>query len=155
MNEFRAEHAERSHAFVVALPATAAFELFEPEGERRWAAGWSPRYLHPADGRALRGMVFTTAHGGEDTIWTMVRHEPGQGLVEYVRVTPGSRAGRVLVQCAPLDAARTRVNVIYALTGLTEAGNATIRALDEAHYREFIDSWSRAIEAALARGRRG
>ena len=149
MSTFRAEHCERSHAFTVALPVAQAFRLFEPEGERRWAEGWDPRYLHPADGRATRGMVFTTSHGNEDTIWTMVRHEPAAGLVEYVRATPGSRIGRVLVQCTPLDAARTRVNVVYEMTALTEAGNTRVRELDDPRYREFIDSWSRAIAKTL------
>lgn len=151
MSLFVAERAVRSHSFTVALPARQAFALFEPEGERAWAAGWNPRYLHPADGRAERGMVFTTDHGNESTIWTMVRHEPEAGVVEYVRTTPGSRTGTVLVQCAALDAARTRVTVIYALTGLTPAGNATIRDLDEAKFRDFIDSW----EAAIRRHVRG
>jgi hypothetical protein len=149
VSAFRAEFAERAHDFTVELPVAEAFQLFTPEGERAWAEGWDPRYLQPADGRATRGMVFTTAHGNEDTIWMMVRHEPAQGLVEYVRCTPGSRMGRVLVHCTPLDARRTRVNVVYALTGLTEAGNERIRALDEAHYRQFIDSWEASITRAL------
>jgi hypothetical protein len=149
MSAFRAEHCQRAHAFVVALPAAEALRLFEPEGERRWAEGWDPEYLHPADGRAARGMVFTTAHGNEDTIWMLVRHDPAAGLVEYVRATPGSRIGRVLVQCSALDAGRTRVNVVYEMTGLTEAGNARVRELDEPRYREFIDSWSRAIAKTL------
>lgn len=151
MSAFAAEHVVRSHALVVALPAGEAFALFEPEGERAWAAGWDPRYLHPADGRAEAGMVFTTAHGGEATIWTLVRHEPRAGLVEYVRTTPGSRTGTVLVQCARLDAARTRVTVIYALTALSEHGNAVLRAFDEAAYRAYIDSWERAIAPVASR----
>ena len=149
MSAFRAEFAERAHDFTLALPLAEALQLFTPEGERAWAEGWDPKYLQPADGRAARGMVFTTAHGGEDTIWMMVRHEPAQGLVEYVRCTPGSRIGRVLVQCSALEATRTRVNVIYALTGLSEPGNARIRELDEARYRHFINSWESAIARAL------
>ena len=151
MSAFRAEHLERAHAFVVGLAPAQAFPLFEPEGERLWAEGWNPAYLHPADGRATRGMVFTTDHGGEHTIWTLVRHEPAAGLVEYVRCTPGSRTGRVLVHCTPLDEGRTRVNVVYELTGLTEAGNARVRELDPAHYEAFIDGWSKAIASALSR----
>lgn len=147
MSAFAAERAVRSHSFTVERPAKLAFALFEPEGERAWAEGWSPTYLYPADGRAERGMVFTTAHGNESTLWTMVRHEPRDGIVEYVRVTPGSRIGNVLVQCAPLGERRARVTVIYTLTGLSEAGNALIRALDEASFRAYIDSW----EAAIAR----
>jgi hypothetical protein len=152
---FRAEYSERSHDFVVALPLAEAFHLFTPEGEKLWAEGWNPTYLQPADGRTTRGMVFTTAHGGEDTIWMMARHEPQAGIVEYLRCTPESRTGRVLVQCTALDPLRTRVNVVYAMTGLTEAGNARVREMDAAHYRAYIESWSKSIEGALARRARG
>ena len=152
MRAFRAEHAERAHAFTVDRPLAEALRLFEPEGERLWAAGWEPRYLNPEDGVAARGMVFTTGHGGEDTVWMLVRHEPAQGLVEYVRVTPGSRIGRVLVQCSRLEAARTRVNVVYAFTALTESGNAYVRAMDAARFSDFIESWSVAIAKALSPG---
>ena len=148
---FAAERAVRSHSFVVALPTSRAFRLFEPEGERAWAAGWDPKYLQPADGRAEAGMVFTTSHGGEDTVWLMTRHEPQAGIVEYARVTPGSRIAAVLVQCARLDAARTRVTVIYTFTALSEAGNAYVRAMDDSRYGEMIDGWARAIEEAAAR----
>jgi len=147
MTAFIAERAERSHAFTVDLPPERAFRLFEPEGERAWAKGWDPTYLHPSDGRAQAGMVFTTSHGSEETVWMCTRHEPAAGLVEYARLTPGSRVGTVLVQCAAVNGKRTRVTVIYTLTGLTEKGNAYIRGFDEDHYRGFIESWQRAIAA--------
>jgi hypothetical protein len=143
---FVAERAVRSHAFTLARSAREAFALFTPEGERAWAQGWEPLYLFPRDGRAEAGMVFTTAHGGEETIWTMTRHEPAAGIVEYVRTTPGNRTATVLVQCAPRGEAGTRVTVIYAITGLGEAGNRYVREMDEARYRDFIDGWKKAIE---------
>ncbi|HEX4331115.1 MAG TPA: hypothetical protein VH040_03170 [Usitatibacter sp.] len=142
---FVAERAVRTHAFVLPLAAARAFPLFEPEGEKAWAEGWQPRYLYPSDGRAEPGMVFATRHGGEETTWLVTRHEPAAGLVEYVRVTPGSRIASVLVHCAALDAARTRVTVIYTFTGLGESGNAYIRAMDDANYAKYIDSWADAI----------
>ena len=92
-------------------------------------------------------MVFTTSHGGEDTVWLMTRHEPAAGIVEYARVTPGSRIATVLVQCARLDAARTRVTVIYTFTALSESGAAYVRAMDENRYGEMIEGWATAIEA--------
>jgi hypothetical protein len=145
---FAAAHVERSRSFVVELPVDRAFRLFEPEGERAWAKGWDPEYLHPRGTTdAVRGMVFRTRHGGEETLWTVMRHEPASGLVEYARVTPGSRMGRVLVQCARLDAARTRVTAVYALTGLSDAGNAALAEFDRA-YDAFIDSWESAIRSA-------
>lgn len=142
------ERATRSHAFYVDLPMAEAFRLFEPEGERAWAQGWNPSYVFPSDGHAERGMVFTTTHGNESTIWYLMRHDPAGGVVEYLRVTPGSRVVTVLVQCADAGAGRTRVTVVYTFTALSEAGNEYVRAMDEAHYRAFIDGWGTAIEAA-------
>jgi hypothetical protein len=150
MGAFAGARAVRSHSFFVALPLREAFALFEPEGERAWAQGWDPHYVHPADGRAEQGMVFTTTHGSEETIWHLARHDPAGGVVEYLRVTPGSRLATVLVQCAEAGARRTRVTVVYAFTGLSDAGNEYVRAMDEARYRAFIDGWSTAIEAARA-----
>ena len=143
---FVAEHAVRSHSFTLARPAPEAFGLFTPEGERAWAAGWDPRYLHPGDGRTEAGMVFVTRHGGEETVWTMTRHEPAAGIVEYVRTTPGNRTATVLVQCAPVGPGATRVTVVYAITALAEAGNRHVNEMDEASYRMYIDSWKTAIE---------
>lgn len=143
---FAALRAVRSHAFFLERPAAEAFPLFTPEGERAWAAGWDPVYLHPRDGRTEAGMVFTTGHGGEHTIWTMTRHEPAAGIVEYVRTTPGNRTATVLVQCAPAGAGRARVAVVYAITALGEAGNRYVREMDEARFRESIDGWKGAIE---------
>ena len=149
---FVAERAVRSHSFSLDRPAREAFRLFEPEGERLWAEGWDPQYVHPRDGRAEAGMVFTTSHRGEATIWMLTRHEPDAGLVEYVRTTPGSRIARVTVQCAPLAQTRTRVTVIYAFTGLSESGNAYVRDMDERHYRDYIEGWERAIRNSPSAG---
>ena len=147
---FTAEHIERWHEFVVEQPLAKAFLFFEPEGERAWAPGWDPVYVHPRDGAAGAGMVFTTDHGGEHTVWTMVRHEPHEGFVQYVRHTPGSRIGLVTVRCRPLGPERTGVHVTYELTALSEEGNAALRKLDEAAFRGFIESWGVAIAAAIS-----
>lgn len=147
MSEFRAERVVRTHQFELPMAPHDALHFFTPEGERAWAKGWDPRYLHPADGRTTAGMVFTTGHGGEETLWTMTRHEPEDGVVEYLRVTPGSRMGTVRVQCAEAGTG-TRVTVTYALTALTPEGNATLRALDAAAYETFIESWEVSIRRA-------
>jgi hypothetical protein len=146
---FRAEHAVRSCSFELALPRDRAFALFTPEGEKAWAEGWDPEYLHPADGRAIPGMVFRTRHGGEETIWTMSRLDARSGTVAYVRCTPGSRVATVEVSCTPRAPGVCVVAVTYAITALTEAGNEWVRAMDEAHYAAFIGEWKAAIEAQL------
>jgi len=145
---FAAEHVSRTHSFSLPLPVREAVALFEPEGEKRYAEGWEPRYLAPVSGKTVEGMVFTTGHGDDHTIWTLVRYRPQDGLVEYVRDTPGSRTGIVRVRCRAVDPQSTRVEVTYTLTALSEAGNTYLRKFDETHYRAFIESWPVEIEKA-------
>ena len=156
MSAFVGERVLRSHSFDLAMPLSAAFPLFEPEGERAWAPGWDPQYVYPADGRPEKGMVFVTDANDEETLWLVLRHEPGAGAVEYARVTPGNRVAIVRVQCDAIDAGSTRVTVSYEYTGLSEEGNAYVRSMDEGAYRAFIESWGemirhQAISAAFPR----
>ena len=53
-------HVERNGIVPMRLPAGEAFPLFQPEGERRWVAGWEPRYVHPAEPAVGEGVVFQT-----------------------------------------------------------------------------------------------
>ncbi len=145
MTGFVGVRAVRSHAFDVALPFALALRLFEPEGERAWAPGWNPRYVHPASGRVEKGMIFTTDADDEATLWIVLRHESDAGAVEYARITPGSRIAIVRVECAPVDSQATCVTVTYEYTGLSEEGNAYVRSMDETRYREFIESWNETI----------
>ena len=145
MSAFHAARIERSRDFILDMPMDRALRLFEPEGERSWAEGWDPVYLSPPGGHTERGMVFTTGHGDEATLWLMTRYEAEAGVIEYVRATPGSRIGTVLVRCTAEGAARTRVSVTYCLTGLSEDGNRVLADLDEAAYAAYIDSWAQAI----------
>jgi hypothetical protein len=142
---FIAKRAAYCHAITVPRPMPGALELFTPEGERAWAEGWDPKMLWPANGATTAGMVFTTDHGGEHTIWTMSRYEPAEGWVQYVRTTPGSRVGVVTVRCSAAGAASTRVEVDYDITALTEAGNAFLEDLTGEKFAAFIDSWKDAI----------
>jgi hypothetical protein len=95
-------------------------------------------------------MVFTTAHGPAPAVWVVSRYEPGAGLIEYVAVAPGFRATTVLVQCARVSAGRTRVTVVYTLTGLDERGNAFVRHMTQENYARMIDGWESAIRGSVA-----
>ena len=147
MSGFHAERMLRTHHFELPMAPSEALHYFTPEGERAWAEGWDPRYLFPADGTTTPGMVFTTGHGGEETLWTMTRHEPELGTVEYLRVTPGSRMGTVRVQCSQAGPG-TRVTVTYVLTALTPEGNAKLKALEGPAYEAVIESWAASIRRA-------
>jgi len=147
---FAAERASHHHSFLLPVPPAEAIAWFTPEGERAWAEEWDPVYVHPASGAAEEGMVFTTAAGGEATLWVMTKYEPVTGRVEYARVTPGSRIAVVRVTCRA-EGTQTRVTVGYTITGLSDAGNAYVREMSAQRFADYIDTWPASIAKARAR----
>lgn len=150
MPAFLPAHVEHSGSIELPLALPIAFPIFTPEGERAWVPGWAPTYLHPARPSTAPGTVFTTEHGGEHTLWLILRLEPDRGIAEYARFTPGNRLGTVRVSCVESGPGRTRVRVEYALTALAPAGNDVLSALTPAAYRAMLDEWARLIHASLA-----
>lgn len=132
-------------AGTVRLPAgiAAPLDLFTPEGERAWAAGWDPSYPAPADADREPGTVFLTSHGQHPGTWIVASREPGRS-VRYARVIEGQDAGTVTVT---LDS-ETQVTVSYDLTALSEPGAAHL-AQFAADYPQFLAHWEKAISAAL------
>jgi hypothetical protein len=147
--DFVPVHVERTGAFRVNRPLAQAFSLFSPEGERRWVAGWTPRYLHPRDVPSdAAGTVFETHHNNEHTQWIVLRYSPADGVAEYVRVTPDSRIGVVTVHATERNGA-TDVEVTYRLTSVSEAGTRTLQAMTEASYAAMLQDWERLIHQAI------
>jgi hypothetical protein len=148
--------ASREHALTVALPPAEAFTFFEPIGEKRWVAGWDPRFPVPADEALQNGSVFTVLRhgkGGEaiESIWTITRYDPPREI-EYANVLVGVRATRITVRCEPAPSGATRVSVRYVYTGLSQAGDEEIAGMTEGAYRAMIDGWGPEIAAYLERG---
>jgi len=145
------------HSFEVALPAAEAFTLFEPLGEKRWAADWQPVFASPGDARLHDGSVFTVEypgrHGGARmlTVWTITRYEPARAI-EYHNVLPGLRTSRIKVALTEVSGRRTRVTVSYIYTGLSAPGDDAIRQITPETYRKNIESWGSEIAAYLKRG---
>lgn len=134
----------RATEITVGLPPEQAIALFTPEGERRWADGWDPRYPDPRR-REGAGAVFTTEDEGDQTTWIMVDHGPER--VRYARVE-GMTAGTVAVEVVESRGRSTQVRVTYDLTALTRAGETWLDAFD-ADYDADIGEWAAAIAAAL------
>lgn len=143
---FQALHQHLSGEFTLPLDIDSAYPLFTPAGETLWVPDWQPQYFQPADGHTSAGMVFSTGHGGETTLWTLADYDPAAHGYRYIRVTPGSRFVQVQVSCQPVDAANTRVQVSYTLTGLSEDGNTAIREF-AAGYDAMLAEWRSLILA--------
>jgi hypothetical protein len=143
-----AVHIQVSGAMRLEAPPADAFTFLTPEGERRWVVGWEPEYLHPADGALCEGLTFRTQHGGEETLWLVVRLNSPKA-VDYVRVTPGARMGMVSVRLSAAGAAASDVTVSYGLTSLSSAADPTVDAFARA-FPEMLAMWERSINTVLA-----
>ncbi|HLY32339.1 MAG TPA: SRPBCC family protein [Ktedonobacterales bacterium] len=151
---FAATQVIRSETLHLAAPPTQVFPLFTPLGEKAWSPEWQPTMLAPMSGEPAAGTVFITEHDQQPIgVWVMTLYAPERGVIGYVRVTPGITAGMIQVECEPDQGETTRATVTYTLTALSEAGNAAMADLTEAHYRHWMASWETAINHYLAHGR--
>lgn len=148
--EFVPSHERRGATLSLQAPPEAAFEMFTPLGERAWAEGWDPEFLHPVDGRAGEGSVFVTRAGGRETVWTTIAHASPHRAA-YSRVTPGFHAVIVDVRLRPADGGGSLVDVSYAFTALTPAGNQAVAEM-VAGFAGWMAEWETSISRALAPG---
>ncbi|WP_117190794.1 SRPBCC family protein [Rhizobium terrae] len=147
---FQALHRDERHTIRLPFPIDACFPLFTPEGERRWVPDWQPLYLHPPSGETTEGMVFTTGHGGETTLWCLIDLDEVNGRLRYSRLTPGSRSVIVHVRLDALSENETELTVEYSYTGLSEHGNAAIEAATGPAFTAMIESWKAMILEKIA-----
>ncbi|HLV98428.1 MAG TPA: hypothetical protein VKT82_07085 [Ktedonobacterales bacterium] len=146
------QHIIVSQTIHLAAPSRQVFPLFEPLGEKAWAAGWEPHILYPADGTAEAGAIFTTSHPPEgESIWAMTAHDPAALHLAYLRVTPGVQVAFIEVRCEDLHDGTTRATVSYTFTGLSAAGNEKLTQL-ATHHQQDIATWEQAINFYLAHG---
>lgn len=138
---------QSSGRFEIALSASAAIDLFTPEGERSWVPGWDPAYSDEKPSEAT-GTVFTTAADGVTTFWTIVQIDRTAGAAVYSRVTPGCHAGIVRVWCVDASVGRSAVKVSYDMTLLGD-DPAALDAYAEPAFGSMMVEWSAAIAASL------
>jgi hypothetical protein len=144
-----ATHIERTGSFALPLSPAEALPLFTAEGERSWVPGWEPQYIHPPHASSAAGTVFRTDHGGEETLWIVLRYEPVEGIAEYGRFTPGSRLGTVRVQCTGEGDSQTRVSVTYALTAVSPSGSEALIAMSIDAFATMLQEWRGLIVRSL------
>ncbi|HEX9987927.1 MAG TPA: hypothetical protein VGE45_05540 [Chloroflexia bacterium] len=153
MSQFEASHVERSATITLLAPPGKVFPLFEPVGEKAWAAGWEPRFVYPQDEEAREGAVFKVeAESGPDTIWVISRYDRERHMIEYLTVKYDTRVGRICVEVAGGSEGTSVAKVTYTFTALTEQGNALNGSFTEDHYRHKMHWWEKAINHYLRTG---
>ena len=137
-------HIERAGVVRMILSAADAFPLFNAEGERRWVAGWDPRYVHPAGSGVGEGAVFQTRKGEGTATWVQTRHDPATGRASFVYVLPDHHVAMVDVGVTPDGDGRSRASVKYRMTSLSSDGDDFVRAFADG-FDDFMVHWQDAI----------
>ena len=150
---FIAQHFIRTQNMHLFAPPERVFPLFDPIGEKQWAAGWEPEIIYPLSGEVEEGMVFTTGSPGEEqAIWTIIAFDAARWCISYLRVTPGSHVATINIRCEDNLDETTRASISYKFTALTEQGNDYVARFTGEHYREWMSSWEKAINYYLRHG---
>ncbi len=138
-----------THRFETAAPIDEVFPLFSPEGEKHWVPGWDYENVMGTTDLCEDYVFKTTSHnhGAADAVWIVKRHEPDDGLVEFIKVEPEQKVGIVKVCCTALAPQRTQVEVTYTYTALSPAGERFVAGFDRAAYTAFIGEWEMLLSS--------
>jgi hypothetical protein len=124
--------------------------LFGPEGERPWAGKhWDPQFIHPQPAHDEAGAVFTVKHGPYSAVWVITEFDVAARHFQYAYFIADLMVTTIDVRFTPVDAATTRVNVGYARTAVTPAGNDHVAAMTNDD-RGAGKEWQEAIDQYLA-----
>src|SRR5579859_109437 len=103
----------------------AVFPLLCPVREADWIEGWNPTSVLSDSGIAEPDCVFVTASQPNDAIWYITRHEPGNGYVEMLKITPLVTACRLTIQLDP-TATGSDATISYTHTSLGPEGDTFV-----------------------------
>ncbi|MET0809683.1 MAG: SRPBCC family protein, partial [Thermoleophilaceae bacterium] len=128
--------------FEIPVSSRRVRDLFTPEGERSWVAGWDPRYPDPNTDRRVAGTVFVTDAHGAESVWVITA--VAEAAISYARFDDHGIMGTVEVRWSPTGDRRSRVEVAYRSTALRESARGRLAQFAN-DYDAFLASWRDAI----------
>ena len=142
-----------THSFTQKLVAAPAkvFPLLCPVREADWIEGWGPQAVFSDSGVAEPDCVFLTEADPGHAIWFITRHEPQNGFIEMLKITPAVTACKLTIQLRPAAGGSEAV-ITYSHTSLGPAGDAFVASFTEEHYQQFMREWETRINYYLTHG---
>ena len=135
---------------LVAEPSEV-FPLLCPVREADWLDGWDPQVVFSQSGVAEPDCVFVTGAGPDEAVWYITRHEPDNGFVEMIKITPDVTACKLSIQLHPAGGGSEAV-ITYAQTSLGPQGDNVVASFTEEYYKQFMGEWEDAINHYLTHG---
>ncbi len=130
---------------------SVVFPLLCPVREADWIDGWNPVSVLTRSGVAETDCVFVTAATPDNAIWYISRHEPDNGFVEMIKITPLVTACRLTIQLRP-KAEGSEAVITYTHTSLGAEGDAFVASFTEDYYRQFMQNWEARLNYYLVHG---
>jgi len=142
-----------THTFTQRLcrPAAGVFPLLCPVREADWIDGWKPLAVWSNSGVAEQDCVFVTDAEPHDAVWYITRHEPANGLVEMIKITPGVTACKLTIQLRDAVAG-CEADVTYTHTSLGPQGDVFLASFTAEYYVQFMREWEERVNHYLAHG---
>jgi hypothetical protein len=135
-------------------PLERVLPLLTPQGEMAWAEGWEPDIRWQAPGNGEGTLFVIHEQGGRETLWVLTTFDKQNGRVAYSHLLPGVLLVELTITLSPLPEGRTRGEVRYTFTALSERGNARVSEISEEHFAGFTRDWERALNHYLQTGQR-
>ncbi len=150
---FKAKRITRSYRQAINADPQTVFPLICPVREAEWLDGWDYDLIYSESGYAEEGCVFISRQEGEnDTIWVITKHNKDRGIVEFARITPGSRATKLTVSIKDEKEGKSWIEIAYTFTALNEEGNRFIEDLTEERFNEGMKFWEASMNHYLETG---
>ncbi len=143
--------ATRTFVQKLVAPPERVFPLLCPVLEADWLDGWDPLAVYTDSGVAESGCVFITKAAPHHAVWMVTRHEPEQGFVEMVKISPEVTACRLSIQLAAAGPG-CEATITYSHTSLGPQGDAFVASFSEAFYDGFMREWETRMNHYLKTG---
>jgi hypothetical protein len=153
MLTFKAKRVTRTYTQKITAPPDLVFPLLCPVREAEWLDGWRYELIYSESGYAEEGCVFKSIEAdGAETFWLITKHDRQKDRIEFARLTPGSRVGKLSIQLTDNPDGTTSSTVSYTFTALTEAGNRFIDDYTEDRFKEAMIWWEKSMNHFLKTG---
>jgi hypothetical protein len=151
MKVAKPNRATRSYTQRLVAEPSVVFPLLCPVREADWIDGWDPVSVASRSGAAEADCVFVTAAAPDNAVWYITRHEPGNGFVEMIKITPRVTACRLTIQLRPAGAGSEAL-VTYTHTSLGPEGDAFVASFTEDYYGQLMKNWEMRLNHYLLHG---
>lgn len=150
--EFKAEQYVQSASIVLNGNIEKVFPLFGAMEEKKWSPDWQPEPVFPASGKMEEGFIFQTPDHMPNAplrTWVVARYDLSEHFVKYI-VTTANRVTIITVHCSKTGVNKTKAEILYVITGLTEEGNEISHHSIVNMFKQNLRDWEEAINKYLS-----